>query len=71
MMDNVVLTRVNRVGILTWLNEKFTKKNGSKFTYSDVQGYTRRGYLPGRLGHFTIEKDKELSHLKVYNITKG
>ncbi len=69
-MDKYVLEKVTMVGILTWLNENRSKKSGIDFSYSDVQGYIRRGCLPEYLGGHIIEreKDENLKHLKIYNI---
>lgn len=62
----MLLSHVNQVAIVEWLNKQFKKKNGSTFTAQDVQGYVRRGKLPKYLGGNRIVKIGD--NCKTFNI---
>jgi hypothetical protein len=69
-MGKYILEKVTMTGILVWLNNNYIKQNNKPFTLSDVEGYCRRGYFPSYIGErrLLIHRDKNLSHLKIYNI---
>jgi hypothetical protein len=46
------------VGLLHFMNERFVKKGGGRFTLPDVQGYTLRGNLPCYLGKVSVKKTR-------------
>lgn len=62
-------------GLMKWLNSEenkdFKKRNNTKFTVGDVQGYITRGYLPMEMGNNEIEKDNSFQDVKIYNIVKN
>lgn len=62
-------------GLTKWLNSEenkdFKKRNNTKFTVGDVQGYIARGYLPIEMGGNEIEKDSSFQDVKIYNIVKN
>lgn len=60
--------KLTLTAITSWLNENFEKKNNTKFSISDVQGYIRRGKLPNYLGGNKIELVKEITCTKLYNV---
>lgn len=64
----MLIKRLTLTAITSWLNENFSKKNNKDFTISDVQGYIRRGRLPGYLGGNKIELVKEITCTKLYNV---
>lgn len=64
----MLVKRLTLTAITDWLNENFSKKNNKDFTVSDVQGYIRRGRLPGYLGGNKIELVKEINCVKLYNV---
>lgn len=62
----MVLSNVNQVYIVKWLNKEKRKRSGEKFTSADVQGYVRRGMIPKYLGGNQIERVGE--NCKSYNV---
>lgn len=64
----MLVRKLTLTAITDWLNENFSKKNNKDFTISDVQGYIRRGRLPGYLGGNKIELVKEITCTKLYNV---
>jgi len=70
-MDNKYLViNLTLTKLTSFVNQKFVKKNGSKFRIADVQGYVRRGYLPTYLGGNLIIEQNEIPGVKLYNIEK-
>lgn len=65
--------KVSAANFVDILNCKFgTKESGKPFTYSDVQQYYIRGYIPEVYGGFFIErkKDETGSYLQIYKDRK-
>lgn len=60
---------INLTKFVQWCNENHKKQSGKDFTVSDLQGYTRRGYLPVYLGDIKIETNKE-SGIPLYSLYK-
>ena len=69
----VLAKKLNLTMISIWANDRKNiapKSNGSKYTIGDIQGYIRRGYFPSYLGNITIEKEKSIEAVNLYNIIK-
>lgn len=62
---------VNLSDMRIYLNKNFSKRNGAEITISDVQGYIERRRLPGYMGNYSIERNKEIKSVKLYNLIKN
>jgi len=65
MTDTVVLkvgTDMTHTRLIEWLEERFKKSSGKKFTAQDVYGYIKRGTLPY---HFGLYKLEEIEYPKI------
>lgn len=70
-MKEFIVKQKTLTGIKNWLNQLHgKKKSGVEFFLTDVQHYVRRGNLPKYLGGYTIERDKTVKDVKLYNIVK-
>ncbi len=66
----LVLEKATTSGIVQYLNENFTKKNGREFNRNDLTWFIKDGRLPRYLGNFEIVKNNENKYctLNVYDI---
>ena len=68
-MEKYVLKNASATGIVKWLNERYKKPNGKKFTRNDVTNYTLvTKHLPDYIGGNKIEKIENKYNSKSYNI---
>jgi len=65
-----MISKMNLTGLRDYLNEKFQKKNGKKFTVGDVQGYISRGRLPVYLSALQISEVTDVRGIKIYKLEK-
>lgn len=63
IVENLTLT-----ALTDYLRKHFSKKTGSDFTISDVQGYVNRGKLPDYLGGYNIKMNEEIKSVKLYKL---
>ena len=70
MTKNYLVEGVNLSGLTEWLNENFTKLDGTPFTRRDVQSYADRKHLPMYIGGNEIEcPPKKHCTIKLYNVS--
>lgn len=65
IVKDLNFTELSRV-----INDLFCKKNGKSIELSDVQGYIKRQRLPIYMGDITIEENKDIKCIKLYNLVK-
>jgi hypothetical protein len=69
MEEKYLVKDVNLSGLTEWMNENFTKADGSLFSRRDIQSYANRKHLPMYLGGYMIEcPPRKHCTIKLYNV---
>ena len=68
-MIEFLIKDANLTGLTNFLNAKFQKKHGGKFSRRDVLGYIERGYLPTYIGgNPIIQENNPNCSIKLYSV---
>ena len=71
MNENYLVRKQSLTGLTSWINSKYVKQTGNRFTIGDVQQYISRGHLPSYLGRQEIKLEDGYDNVKLYKIVEN